>query len=340
VSPSQLGQIITSRKPQKESSRPESFRLEILPMTATTIRETTLRDYKERMLRVLVHIQQRLDDPLSLEKLAGLACLSPCHFHRVFTGMVGESVKGHIRRLRLERAAWRLKLEPTAIIQIALEAGYESHEAFTRAFRSNFSVPPTEYRRRKRLSGQLKATSGIHFNQQQRPARFRATQLRVNRMNQQMNVTIKQFEPLRVAFVRHTGPYHEVGKTWEKLCMFLGKAGLLGGDCKFVGLSHDDPEVTPPDKIRYDACVTVGKDFHPQGDIGLQVIGGGEYAVMTHFGPYEKLNESYTKLLGQWLPRSGRELRSGPSLEFYLNSPENTAPEKLLTEICTPLESK
>ena len=69
------------------------------------MRTVTLQDYKRRMLRVLVHIQQHLDDRLALEELAGLACFSPCHFHRVFKGMVGESVKEHIRRLRLERAA-------------------------------------------------------------------------------------------------------------------------------------------------------------------------------------------------------------------------------------------
>lgn len=300
------------------------------------MRESTLRDYEERLLRVLVHIQQRLDDPLALDGLAALACLSPCHFHRVFTGMVGESVKEHIRRLRLERAAWRLKLGETPVIQIALEAGYESHAAFTRAFRSNFGLAPTEFRGRKRAPRQLEATTGIHFNNRQKPSRFRAAQLGDKRMN----VTLKHIEPLRVAFVRHVGPYHQVGKAWETLCMFLGKEGRLGGDSRFIGLSHDDPEVTPPDKIRYDACVTVDDAFRPRGEVGVQIIGGSDYAVMTHFGPYEKFNESYTKLLGQWLPRSGREPRSGPSLEFYLNSPENTAPEDLLTDICVPLEPK
>lgn len=300
------------------------------------MRQSTLHDYEERLLRVLVHIHQRLDDPLPLDELAALACLSPCHFHRVFTGMVGESVKEHIRRLRLERAASRLKLGDAAVIQIALEAGYESHAAFTRAFRGNFGVAPTEYRRRQRLPGQLRAASGIHYDEHHRLVRFRAAQLAAK----QMNVTLKHIEPLRVAFVRHVGPYHQVGKAWETLCAFLGKEGRLGGDNQFIGLSHDDPEVTPPDKIRYDACITVSDDFRPRGDVGVQVIGGRDYAVMTHFGPYEKLNESYTKLLGQWLPRSGRELNSGPSLEFYLNSPENTAPEDLLTDICAPLESK
>lgn len=300
------------------------------------MRESTLRDYEERLLRVLVHIQQRLDDPLALEDLAALACLSPCHFHRVFTGMVGESVKEHIRRLRLERAAWRLKLGATPVIQIALEAGYESHAAFTRAFRSNFGLAPTAFRGCKRALRQLEATSGIHFHNQQKPSRFRAAQLETK----QMNVTLKHIEPLRVAFVRHVGPYNQVGKAWETLCTRLGKEGWLGGDSRFIGLSHDDPEVTPPDKLRYDACVTVGDGFRPRGDVGIQVIGGSDYAVMTHFGPYEKLNDSYTKLLGQWLPRSGRELNGGPSLEFYLNSPENTAPEDLVTDICVPLEPK
>ena len=155
-----------------------------------------------------------------------------------------------------------------------------------------------------------------------------------------MNVTIKRLAPMRVAFMRHVGPYNQVGRVWEKLCLFLGKEGRLGGDCRFIGISHDDPEVTPPDKIRYDACVTADEDFRSRGDIGAQIIAGGDYAVMTHFGPYEKLGQSYAKLLGQWLPRSGRELGSAPCLEFYLNSPENTDPEDLITDICAPLKPK
>jgi AraC family transcriptional regulator len=102
------------------------------------LKQSTLRFYKERMLRVLVHIQQNLEEPLPLEKLAGLACLAPHHFHHVFTGMLGELLASHIRRLRLERAAWRLKLSSLPVVQITLEAGFDSHEAFTRAFGASF----------------------------------------------------------------------------------------------------------------------------------------------------------------------------------------------------------
>src|SRR5215831_10466062 len=105
-----------------------------------TPKETTLRFYKQSMLRVLVHVQSHLNEPLALEELARLACLSPHDFHHVFTAMVGEPLASHVRRLRLERTASRLKLTDVTVIQIALEAGYETHEAFSRAFRKNFGL--------------------------------------------------------------------------------------------------------------------------------------------------------------------------------------------------------
>ena len=298
------------------------------------MKDLTLRMHKERMLRVLVYIQQHLDDPLRLETLAGIACLAPHHFHHVFTGMLGESLARHIRRLRLERAAWRLKLSRMPVVQIALEAGYDTHEAFSRAFRNSFKASPTQFRRRHGTACQLQVPSGVHYRDGAMLKGFRATRTGVKTMT----VTIKQLELMRVAFMRHDGPYNEVGKTWDRFMMLLGKEGLLGGDAQFIGICHDDPAVTPPDKIRYDACVTVDDRFQPQGEIGVEVLAGGDYAVITHFGPYEKLGESYAKLLGQWLPRSGRNLRSTPCFEIYLNSPENTDPADLVTDLYAPLE--
>jgi len=114
----------------------------------------------------------------------------------------------------------------------------------------------------------------------------------------------------------------------------------LNGTAQFIGICHDDPAVSPHDKIRYDACLTVDEGFRSCGDIGVQVIPQGDYAVTTHFGPYGKLGESYTKLLGAWLPHSGRRLRSTPCFEIYFNAPENTEPEDLITDIHAPLETQ
>ena len=107
-----------------------------------------------------------------------------------------------------------------------------------------------------------------------------------------------------------------------------------------LGISHDDPDVTPADKIRYDACISVDESFQPEGEVGVQGIEGGEYAVVTHRGPYEKLSETYAWICGKWLPGSGRELRPTPGFELYRNSPQDTAPEDLVTDIHLPLEPK
>ena len=155
-----------------------------------------------------------------------------------------------------------------------------------------------------------------------------------------MDVKIKTLEPIHLAFVRHIGPYADCGSAWNRLCKHLGPLGLLGPNTRFVGVCYDDPEVTPSDKIRYDASAVVDESFQPAGAVGKQTIEGGDYAVTMHRGPYEKLHETYAALYGQWLPSSGRECSTAPSLEFYLNDPERTKPDDLLTEIHAPLKSK
>jgi AraC family transcriptional regulator len=69
-----------------------------------------------------------------------------------------------------------------------------------------------------------------------------------------MKVTIKTMPPMRVAFMRHVGPYDQCGVVWDELLPALGQEGLIGGDTLFIGVSHDDPEITVPENRRYDAC--------------------------------------------------------------------------------------
>ena len=105
--------------------------------------------YQQRIGLVLRHIEQHLDARPNLEELARIACFSPYHFHRIFSSMVGESVAAYVRRLLLERAAMQLGHSPESVTQIALGAGYDSVDAFTRAFRAHLGMLPSEYRRRK-----------------------------------------------------------------------------------------------------------------------------------------------------------------------------------------------
>ncbi len=142
---------------------------------------------------------------------------------------------------------------------------------------------------------------------------------------------------MHVAFIRHVGPYDQVGQAWTRLMGWAGQRVLLGPKMTLVGVCHDDPAVTPPAKVRYDACLVVGDSVGAEGEVGVQDVGGGRYAVCRHEGPYQKLGETYRGVCGQWLPTSGEEARSAPALEFYRNSPMDTPPEKLLTDVCMPV---
>lgn len=144
----------------------------------------------------------------------------------------------------------------------------------------------------------------------------------------------------KVLFVRKTGRYDKAAaEAWPTLMRFAYSRKLIGKNTKGIGISHDNPDITPEEKIRYDACITINKDIKPEGEVGLQTISGGRCAVFLHKGPYDKLGETYNAIFSQWLPASGETLREAPCFEEYLNrDPRRTKPENLRTEIYIPIE--
>jgi AraC family transcriptional regulator len=102
--------------------------------------------HKERINHVQRYIRQHLDEPLNREVLAAMVNFSVPHFHRIFTGCVGENVATYIRRIRLERAAQKLRMGAVDITEVALAAGYMSHAAFGKAFKQQYGLSPSEFR--------------------------------------------------------------------------------------------------------------------------------------------------------------------------------------------------
>jgi AraC family transcriptional regulator len=267
------------------------------------------------------------DGELSLEAIARAAHFSPYHFHRIFTGMTGESVGACRRRLRLARAAHRLTYGAKSVTEVALEAGFEAPEAFSRAFRAAYGASPSTWRRQRRDPNHHPDVVELLPPIKEQPT-------------MELTVTVKKLPPLRVACVRHVGPYDQCGAAWMQLCELVGRHGLFGPDTRMIGVGHDDPAITPPEKIRYDACLTVPDSFAGTPELPVAVIGDGEYACAVVKGPYTNLAPAFAWLCGGWGPDSGREFAGAPGLEFYINDPKTTPPEELLTEICVPLEPK
>ena len=108
--------------------------------------------YEDRVNRVLDYIASHLDGELSLTRLAGVACFSPFHFHRIFQGVTGETLNNHVRRVRLERAALLLKTSPRKrVTDVALETGFPGTAEFSRAFRNHFGRTASSWDRRSPL---------------------------------------------------------------------------------------------------------------------------------------------------------------------------------------------
>lgn len=282
---------------------------------------TTRATYAARILQVQLFIQQHLDENLTLDRLAEVAGYSPYHFHRIFRGQVGESTDDYVRRLRMELAARSLRYRQKSVLEIALDSGYGSHEAFTRIFARSFGVTPSEYQGLEHPPSAIKEhimTTVTHT---------------------MSDVSIQNLPARRMAYLRVVGPYSTeiLGPAFGRIDQWASENNMFKPDTLCIGAYHDDPDITPPEKQRADVGLTVDDDYVPAGEMRVQTLRGGPYAVLKHKGPYDTLVDSYRWLYSVWLPDSGREPADAPPYEVYLNDAGQTPPEELLTDICIPL---
>ena len=295
-----------------------------LKMSVSVQEDQAYTNELERLLPVLVHIQANLDQDLSLEALANRVRLSHFHFHRLFRSAVGETLKQYTQRLRLERAANRLLINDAAILDVALDSGFHSHETFSRQFKRRFQVTPKDYRQRAR--GVIRRTSVSTPPLDELYPDFELSKTTVTRLAQ-----------LHVAFIRHVGPYESVTDTlWRQLEDWM-KSKRLPHDPIFLGIAHDAPGVTPPERLRFDAAVVVPEPFSPEGMVGYQVLGPGEFAMTTHVGHYRTLPRAYASIVQRVVQLKKFRFDGLPAIEFYRTTRVDASHEMNHTEIYLPV---
>jgi AraC family transcriptional regulator len=298
-------------------------------------------EYAARFNRVLDHIQAHLAEPLGLEGLATVACFSPCHFHRLFHGWMGETIHDFILRLRAERAARQLVYNPgKSITEIALDCGFSSSSTFARAFKAFHGVSASEWRenRKIRKTDRKDCEAGGAAWAAPWEAADGFGPFRESPMTMTLQVDVKQLPPMHVAYVRHVGPFQENPALFERLfgrlCGWAGPRGLLGPDTRFLSIYHDNPEITEAGKLRLDVAITVPEHTQAGGEIGRQRLAGGSYAVTQVRIHPEQYGEAWDALMGGWLPSSGYQPDDRPCFEVTLNDPK-TDPEGMHdVEIC------
>ncbi len=99
----------------------------------------TVKDYQERINRVLIYINNHIEDKLDLECLANISNFSPFHFHRIMRAHLNEPIGSYISRIRLETAARLLKFSNQNINEIAYKIGYDTPSSLTKAFKKRFN---------------------------------------------------------------------------------------------------------------------------------------------------------------------------------------------------------
>lgn len=322
-------------------------------------------EYVARINRVMDHIDRNLHKDLTLEELSTVANFSPFHFHRIFRGMVGESLNQFIQRIRIEKAASQLmELPHKPITHIALDFGYSSSAAFARAFKHRFDMSASAWKKiqlnskngqtirkeHQELGKQWKentensAYSRSEWLMEVDPSTrtLKWSNKKMSTMND-VTVEVKNFPEMHVAYVRHIGPYAGDSalfqSLFEKLGRWAGPRGLFSNpETKVLTVYHDDPKLADEDKLRTSACITIPGDMDVDGEIGKMKLEGGEYAVGHFEINEEQYTEAWNHMAGDWLPQSGYQPDDRQCFELNLNEPGKHPQNKHIVDICIPVK--
>lgn len=297
------------------------------------MKPSTGNGYRTRIDRVLAHIAEHLDAELGLADLGEVAHISPYHFHRVFRAMTDESVAAVVRRLRLEAAGRALRESGATVIDVALQAGYGSPEAFTRAFHAAFGMVPSEYRRAL-VPPRYHPPLSLHLRLDREAMRLSLEPLSGGT---EMAVAIESMPDRLAACLRQVGSYDHLRPTYDRLLRWARDNGLMTPESVVMGLSYDDPDGRSPEELRHDACLVLAEPRPLPDGFRLETVRGGRYAVHLLRGSYGGIHDAFRRIFGRWLPASGEELADRPCLEIYLNDPAKVPERELLTKICVPL---
>lgn len=273
----------------------------------------------ERIYRSILWLEESHEDAFYVESMADIACLSPYHFSRVFYSMTGMSPALYSRRRYLTIAANKLSLTDKSILDVALDAGYDSQESFTRAFKKMFHVNPGGVRK---SSVDLEPLSQKILKQESLE-HFKAGGLNLQpEYKEHDGVTIYGV----AGRIDYDGTW-QANKIWEEyfndsLGKNKNKDEILYGVCQ--GTFENN---SPSSQLMYLAGGRVCASSQRFESINIQE---GTYAVFTHNGALKDIETTLQYIWQIWVPRSGVELVDAPDFEGYN---ENFDQEKLFGEI-------
>ena len=259
--------------------------------------------YIERISKVIDYIEEHIGTKLQLSELADIAMFSKYHFHRIFKSVTGENLNEYIKRMKMIKAYRLLQVDKTiSIKELSITLGYNSTANFSRDFKDFHSISPTD----AKLTDKLLEERVL------------------DKRNQPLDIDYKGIEFIPDKYILYkkitTGyDIQLIPKVFDELYQLA-----LQNNFKieqFIGIGYDDPDYTPADKCKYDACIVVNQnDISKNIECNSKIIKGGKYAIFRFEGHKNDISSAWDYLFKEWLLNSQFIPADRPHLEMYLHS--------------------
>ena len=310
-------------------------------------------EYLSRLNRTIDYIHSHSHEELNLERLAEVACFSKFHFHRIFRAILGETVNEYVQRIRLEKALGQLILSKyKSITEIALDCGFSSSQNFARSFKAQYGITASRVRdeygwerwrdQMEQLKDQdtnklqLDEMSLVNYNSLQRKLSLE----KVFGEPSDMQVEIKKLPSYRVAYVRNWGPYSvEAGvAAFNRLLQWANPRGLFSDKTLVMSVVSNYPDLTPAEKLIYDACITVPESTEADRWVNIQLVPGGDFAVYHCEIDADRLEDEWTRFFLNWLAQSEYQPDDRPAYTIYYNTEAPADIKKYIADLCLPVK--
>lgn len=280
---------------------------------------TTLTIDKTIINKAITYILSNLEEDISVGDVSSFCGISKYHLNRIFRKETGEALYEFIKRNKIERSAWKLKVEKNkSVTEISSDYGYSSSN-FSTEFKKSLHISPSLFRKESEERVHLCSLSrGLTLDDME---------------SMEKNITIETLPDMFVIYERKKGNYKNMPSQW---CSFIEKYSYLKtDDTLYIECTLDDPSITDEDNCLYEICQTVDKTDRRITNLSTTKFTGGKYAVYHYKGWPEFLYMIYQEVFCRWLKKTGYEIDSRPIIDIYRLVRDDGYME---IDICFPLK--
>lgn len=251
------------------------------------MKKETIQDRADIVNKSLSYMYKNIEHEITLDDLAKINHISKFHFHRIFKEETSENFSEVLTSIRLQKAANLLiSNKHSTITEISKLCGYSSHSSFIKAFKKRFSYTPSQWK-----NGSFERYS---------------EESNINKLREIKNLEyeIKVNEEIYCAYIRHKGYDKSIKNTWQRLRAVAYQNNIE--EYKEIGLHHDNPSITPLNKCKYVAAITIDKNQKIESNISTFIIPKSLCAVFKLDGKFGEIIDLIRYIHQEWILNEGK----------------------------------